>query len=183
MLKIKYCDKCPLAIFNNFVPVSGKLYGIDIMIIGEAPGATEVRRGEVALGKSGKLLKKMLRRYKLLDKCYITNVVKCKPPGNRAPRPTEIAACKPYLLTELKRVKPKLILLMGLTAINTFLPNEKYVKNKAYTFQRYGSIVIGCSYHPSYILRNKQEEVRFNKFFDNASKIYQHFNPYYNRPL
>lgn len=180
---ISYCDKCQLGIFNQFVPVSGQGEGHDIMIIGEAPGATEARRGIPFVGKAGTLLKKHLRYYSLLEKVYFTNIVKCRPPSNRTPTNIERETCIKWLYNEIKIVKPKLILLFGLTAINTFYPNIDYVGDRKYKYGTIKSVVVGCSYHPSYILRNPKEELEFAKFIYKANKIYQRLNPYFIKPI
>lgn len=176
---IHYCDKCHLGIFNGFVPVSGNGEGTDIMIIGEAPGGTEVTKGLPFVGKSGKLLRKYLQQYELQDKCYITNVVKCRPPGNRKPRPDEVNACRGYLIREIAILKPKFIILLGATAINFIYPKVEYVKERAGRFKRHGKVVIGCYYHPSYILQNKEKEPEFKQFIQNCADVYGTINPYF----
>ena len=82
---IHYCDKCHLGIFNGFTPVCGEGESFDIMIIGEAPGVTEKKKGVPFVGKSGKLLRKHLRKYNLEQHSYITNVVKCRPHAKSKP--------------------------------------------------------------------------------------------------
>lgn len=180
---IKFCDKCSLSIFNGFVPVSGDGNGSDIMIIGETPGATEVRKGIPFVGKSGKLLRKILNNNHLLDKTYMTNAVKCRPPQSRTPRDVERTACSVHLLKELSVLKPKIVILLGLTAIRSFYPNEQYVKNKLYTANPFGKLIIFCTYHPSYILQNKDELKTYEQFFDKVSLVYSKLNPYYSKPI
>ena len=176
---IHFCDKCHLGIFNGFTPVCGQGEGRDIMIVGEAPGVTEKTKGEPFVGKSGKLLKKYLNHYGLSEHSYITNVVKCRPPANRKPRDIEIASCRGYLLREIAIVKPKMIILLGATAINFMYPNVAYVKERAGRFKRHGKVIVGCYYHPSYILQNKEKEVNFKEFFANCADIYNYLNPYF----
>ena len=182
-LKIKYCDKCHLGIFNGFVPVSGEGVKNGIMIVGETPGGTEVKRNAMFVGKAGKLLRKVLDEEGLQEHCYFTNVVKCKPPSARSPNDIELTACKPYIMREIQVVKPKLIVLLGLTAIQFIYPNERYVKNTLYRFSTFERLVIGCTYHPSYILRNRDEIDEYRYFFKRVARIYSVLNPYYTKPV
>lgn len=98
-----------------------------VLIIGEGPGEMEDAMGKTVAGKAGELLEKMLLSISL-DKtvnCYITDIVKCKPPMNRAPMPDEISACKGYLEAQIHILKPKMILCMGRTTIQGLLNTEK----------------------------------------------------------
>ncbi len=179
---INYCDNCSLGIFNGFIPVSGKGLGTDIMIIGEAPGVTESKKGEPFVGKSGNLLRKYLDRLGLTEYCYITNGVKCRPPQNRPPRINEINKCRAYLIKEIQLYQPKLIILLGLSAIKSFYPESNYIFPYLYKFTNIGKTIITCSYHPSYIIRNKDKEEAYTNFFNNISILYSSLNPCYFNP-
>ena len=98
----------------------------DWLFVGEGPGADEDARGEPFVGQAGKLLDNMLLALKLKrgNKVYIANIVKCRPPGNRAPEPDEIATCLPYLQRQIALIKPKAIVALGKTAANALLGRE-----------------------------------------------------------
>ncbi len=114
------CRKCPLYKFRNKpVPGEGPLDS-KIMIIGEAPGRYEDISGRPFVGPAGKLLDHLLNLAGLERKeVYITNVVKCRPPKNRDPRPEEIEKCLSYLLRQIKIIKPKMIIALGRISANT----------------------------------------------------------------
>ena len=133
----------------------------DLIVIGEAPGAAEERTGKPFMGESGKILRSELRKNKL-NSVYITNVVKCRPPGNRTPTPEEVKACRPYLEKELEKVDPKFVMTVGVPAtkvmfrgkakINQFHGEMIDMKPFADTTNRN---VIGMpTFHPAYTMRD-----------------------------
>ena len=116
--QISSCQACNLCQARQQVVVGAGVMQPAIMIVGEAPGEQEDRQGLPFVGKSGELLDSMLAaigRHRDRD-VYITNVVKCRPPANRAPRVEEVAACLPFLLAQIKAIQPKIILAMGRSA-------------------------------------------------------------------
>ncbi len=112
--QIVSCQKCPLyKTRKNPVPGEGPLE-TDVMVIGEAPGRNEDEQGRPFVGAAGSLLNKLLEEAGLRrSEVYITNVVKCRPPGNRDPTDEEIRACLPYLIEQIKIIRPKLIIAVG----------------------------------------------------------------------
>jgi uracil-DNA glycosylase family 4 len=126
-----------------------------VAFIGEAPGALEDAQGRPFIGPSGDRLRSLIRRLGLEKDCYITNVVKCRPPENRKPREDELAACRGYLTAELKRIKPRNIVLLGATAIEVATETKRakigmYRGIKNWTWM--GARVI-ATYHPAATLR------------------------------
>jgi uracil-DNA glycosylase family 4 len=126
-----------------------------VVFIGEAPGALEDAQGRPFIGPSGDRLRSLIRRLDLTDDCYITNVVKCRPPDNRKPREDELVACRGYLTAELKRLKPQNIVLLGATAIEVATETKRakigvYRGIKNWTWM--GARVI-ATYHPAATLR------------------------------
>ncbi|MBC8384705.1 MAG: uracil-DNA glycosylase [Candidatus Cloacimonetes bacterium] len=156
-LKIKYsnCQKCLLCEGRiKFVYGEGNP-DAKLMLIGEGPGADENITGRPFVGRAGQLLTKMLQAIKIeREDVYITNVVKCRPPGNRDPLPSEIDSCKPYLDEQISLIKPKLILLLGKIASNSLL--NLNLTLKAYRERTYAvnGIKTYITYHPSALLRN-----------------------------
>jgi len=126
-----------------------------LLIIGEAPGAEEDKQGLPFVGASGELLTKMLSAINLSrEEVFITNIVKCRPPGNRQPNPDEISACKMFLLRQISEINPKLILLLGSVAAKTLLGDDEIsiskIRGRVFKFQNIPCIP---SYHPAYLLR------------------------------
>ncbi len=123
--KIGRCKACPLYKgTNHAVPGSGSA-GADVMFIGEAPGRKEDQTGEPFVGAAGKFLNVMLESIGLRrDDVFITSIIKHRPPDNRDPKPAEIKACVPYLLEQIKLIRPKIIVLLGRHAMGYFLPGR-----------------------------------------------------------
>lgn len=133
----------------------------DWMIIGEAPGAEEDRRGEPFVGRAGKLLDEMLRAVgQPRDKVFIANILKCRPPDNRDPKPAEAAACRNYLERQIALVKPKIILAVGKIAAQYLLGSDATVGKMRGTVHRHGDTPIVVTYHPAYLLRSPAQKAR-----------------------
>lgn len=153
--KSKTCNACSLSnTRKNFVFGAGTAY-TDILVIGEAPGADEDEQGKPFVGAAGQLLTKMLAAINLeRDKIFIANILKCRPPQNRKPNPSEIATCFPLLKKQIDIIKPAAILLLGATAANTVLRNDKSVGSLRGITHYYENIPAIVSYHPSALLRD-----------------------------
>ncbi len=112
--ELQDCQKCPLAEGRTQVVFGTGNADSDLMFVGEAPGFHEDRQGKPFVGQAGKLLDKLLAEIGLERKqCFIANVLKCRPPGNRDPRPDEIDACKDHLLKQIELIQPKVICTLG----------------------------------------------------------------------
>ena len=135
----------------------------DLMIIGEAPGAEEDRRGEPFVGRAGKLLDAMLAAIGLdRSRVYIANILKCRPPGNRNPGVEEAAACRPFLQRQIELVNPRLILSLGAVSAHNLLQTEEAVGRLRRREHRYpgSDIPVRVSYHPAYLLRRPEEKAK-----------------------
>ncbi len=121
--QIAKCEKCPLH-YSRKHPVPGEgSSNAKIMFIGEAPGYHEDRQGRPFVGASGRLLEELLNNVGIQRQdVFITNVVKCRPPGNRDPEPEEIAACRPYLEQQIDIIQPKLIVTLGRFSMQRYFP-------------------------------------------------------------
>jgi len=134
----------------------------DWLVIGEAPGAEEDRKGEPFVGRAGQLLDAMLHAIGLsrASNVYIANVLKSRPPGNRDPRPEEVAACLPYLLRQIELLKPRLMLAVGRIAaqnlLSTDLPLGR-LRGKVHHFGELNTPLV-VTYHPAYLLRNPADK-------------------------
>ena len=153
---IENCKKCNLgSTRNKFVFGSGDP-SADILLVGEAPGQEEDLQGEPFVGRAGKLLDKILKAigYTRDTNIFITNIVKCRPPDNRDPLPSEVEDCSPYLNKQIELIKPKIIVALGKVAGKTFLKKDillKEMRNKTHYFK---SIPLRVTYHPAALLRN-----------------------------
>ena len=149
------CQKCPLGrTRNNFVFGVGSP-NADIVFVGEAPGEKEDKMGEPFVGRAGKLLDKILLAIDLSrENIYICNILKCRPPNNRDPLPSEVELCEPYLKTQLSLINPKLIVSLGRVSACTILKTKEPLKNLRKQIFQYEGIDLMVTYHPAALLRN-----------------------------
>ena len=131
----------------------------DWMIIGEAPGAEEDRRGEPFVGRAGKLLDEMLRAVgRSRDRVFIANILKCRPPNNRDPKAEESAACRGYLQRQIELVEPKIILAVGRIAAQLLLETDEPVGRLRGSRHQLGDTPLVVTYHPAYLLRSPSQK-------------------------
>lgn len=163
--EIRQCTRCPLhRARTNAVPGEGPV-DAPIMFIGEGPGAGEDRQGRPFVGPAGMLLESSLEQIGLTrEDVYITNVVKCRPPGNRDPEPEEIAACKPFLQRQLKLVDPEVVVTLGRFAMERWLPHERITKVHGKAF-RFGKRLVVPMFHPAAVLRRPEWQPAFEQDF------------------
>ncbi len=124
--QVKICEKCQLSFSRkNAVPGTGPA-DTDVLLIGEGPGFYENEQGLPFVGSSGKFLDELLNKAGLdREKVFITNVVKCRPPGNRDPQPEELAACEDYLDRQIAAINPRVIVTLGRFSMAKFMSNVK----------------------------------------------------------
>ena len=171
---IHECQKCPLGKTRTKFVFGVGNPNADILLIGEAPGRDEDLQGEPFVGRAGKLLNDILIAINLeREEVYIANILKCRPPNNRNPEPSEMQTCMPYLHKQIELIKPKLILCLGLIAA-TALFNKKLtlgqLRGNIYEFNGIKTMV---TYHPAALLRNPnwkkgcwQDVRQFRKLYD-----------------
>ena len=157
VLTCNFCD-CDRAIPQ--VVVSRGSPRAKIMIIGEAPGAKEDAIGEPFVGKSGKLLDKLLNLAGIDSKedVYVCNVIKCRPPQNRRPLKEEIKLSIPWLNQQIKLVDPLVIILVGATALEAVLGIRGRISNLRGKWQNLDGRLVMPLFHPAYLLRNPSRE-------------------------
>ncbi len=159
----QHCDRCHRCILGNTrthaVVGRGNLKA-PIMVVGEAPGQNEDETGLPFVGKSGQLLEKILASVDLSTEqyVYIANINKCRPPDNRVPTKDEIAACKPYLLEQIRLVDPKIILLTGATALKSLTGDKQPITKIRGQWLDWEGRLCMPIFHPSYLLRNPSKE-------------------------
>lgn len=148
----------------------------DWLIIGEAPGADEDRQGEPFVGRAGQLLTEMLRAIGLQrEQVYIANILKCRPPDNRDPRPEEIQQCSGYLRSQISLIKPRIILVVGRIAAQSLLKTDTPIgkmRGHRYEFED-STIPVVVTYHPAYLLRSPQEKKKSWNDLKLALKCYK----------
>jgi len=159
---VRECMACPLR-----AGCTQTVFGVgdeqaDWLFVGEGPGADEDARGEPFVGQAGKLLDNMLlaMRLKRGQKVYIANIVKCRPPGNRAPETGEIARCLPYLHRQIELIQPKIIVALGKTAATALLGRDATLGSLRETTHDYHGIPLVITYHPAYLLRSPLEKAK-----------------------
>lgn len=166
----KNCHACPLGNLGRKNVVFGEGNpDTRLLFIGEAPGKDEDEQGRPFVGRSGQLLNKVLEACGISrEDIFITNIVKCRPPNNRLPHPSESSICKSILLyNQIKIIRPKIICTLGSHALQSLIGDEideilKITKVRGKIFKKDGILIIP-TYHPAYILRNKNELETFMK--------------------
>jgi uracil-DNA glycosylase family 4 len=151
--EIKNCKKCPLwKLRKNAVPGEGPA-NAKIILLGQAPGATENLKGIPFCGRAGKFLDHLLKIAEIeRKKIFITSPIKCFPPKNRKPKKEEIKACLPYLKKQIEIINPKYFILLGEIAFSVFFPKEKLNKFRGKWIEKNGKFYFP-TYHPAAGLR------------------------------
>lgn len=169
--RIRVCTRCDLArTRTQAVPGEGNPQA-EVMFIGEGPGYHEDRQGRPFVGPAGQFLIELLARAGLRrDEVFITNVVKCRPPGNRDPLPDEIAACAPYLEEQLAVIQPRVIVTLGRYSMARWFPNEKISRVHGQP-RRIGPYVVVPMYHPAAALHQPALKELVEKDFDKLREI------------
>ena len=159
--KCENCYNCVLGRTRNNIVFSDGSPEAKILLIGEAPGADEDATGIPFVGRAGKLLTNLIEESGLSrqNDFYICNTVKCRPPENRVPADEEKKICEQFLLSQIKIVNPKLIVLCGATSAKSFLGNKiKISRIRGQWFKLFDNIDTTVIFHPSYLLRNHSEK-------------------------
>ena len=153
--KMANCSKCELRATCNRVVFGDGSSQAKLMLIGEGPGQDEDIKGIPFVGRAGQLLDKILEAAELnRQELYIANVVKCRPPNNRLPLPTEVKACRGYLEKQIELIKPSIIVCLGSMATQTVMdPKAKITKMRGTWMERNG-IRMMATFHPAALLRN-----------------------------
>lgn len=159
--EVAACTRCPLHAGRNCTVFGVGDRRARWLIVGEAPGAEEDRRGEPFVGRAGRLLDSMLQAIGLSrDQVYIANILKCRPPDNRNPQPAEVAQCLPYLERQIALLQPSLLLAVGSVAAQNLLATEVPVgrlRGQVHAFGAARTPVV-VTYHPAYLLRAPAEK-------------------------
>ena len=153
--EIADCRRCQLAEGRSNIVFGSGNPDADLVFVGEAPGRDEDLKGEPFVGKAGQLLTRIITAMGLTrEDVYICNVIKCRPPNNRDPLPSEIETCEPFLKGQLDIIKPKVICALGSFASQTLLKSEVRISRLRGQFRDYHGVPLMPTYHPSFLLRN-----------------------------
>ena len=157
--EVSACQACPLHETRTQTVFGVGNENADWLFVGEAPGADEDAQGEPFVGRAGKLLNAMLFALGLArEQVFIANVLKCRPPNNRDPKPEESAACRGYLERQIELVGPKIILAVGRIAAQLLLETDAPVGRLRGSIHRLGNIPLVVTYHPAYLLRSPTQK-------------------------
>lgn len=154
--EFKKCIMCPLSETRTNVVFGAGNPAADLMFVGEAPGFDEDKQGLPFVGAAGQLLTKIIEAMKLTrGDVYIANCLKCRPPQNRNPLPSEVAACNPILAKQIEIVRPRVICALGKFAAQTLLNSEEPISRLRGRFHdREDGVKVMPTFHPAYLLRN-----------------------------
>lgn len=154
--QIAACTRCPALVNNRTQVVPGDgAENAELMFIGEAPGYHEDQQGRPFVGQAGQYLNQLMASINLRrEQVYITNVIKCRPPNNRDPLPTEIQNCYPWLQRQLEIICPKIIITLGRYSVARFFPGKSISKIHG-TAQKQDNIIYFAMYHPAAALHQQ----------------------------
>lgn len=153
------CTKCPLHDTRTKVVFGVGNPDADLMFVGEAPGHDEDVQGEPFVGRAGQLLTKIIEAMGMKrSDVYIANILKCRPPNNRAPVPSEMAACIHFLRRQIRLIRPKILCALGSIAVQGLLKSPERIGALRGKFQEYEGIRLMPTFHPAYLLRNPEEK-------------------------
>ncbi len=175
--EVRQCRKCDLgSLRTNAVPGEGKP-NARIMFVGEGPGADEDAQGRPFVGRAGQLLDKVIAACGLKrSDVFIGNILKCRPPENRDPRPEEIINCLPYLQRQIELINPEIIVALGAHAARTLLNTNKPIGQLRGQFHEYHAglgrppVKLMPTYHTAYLLRNYSQENR-RRVWEDMKKV------------
>ena len=175
--EVRGCRLCPLHATRTQGVLGVGPKRSDWLVIGEAPGAEEDRRGEPFVGAAGQLLDAMLRAIGLdrRTNVYIANVLKSRPPNNRDPKPEEVEACLPYLVRQIALLQPKIMLAVGRIAAQNLLATDAPLGRLRGRVHRFGEqqTPLVVTYHPAYLLRTPTDKRKAWEDLKFARSVYQ----------
>lgn len=163
------CTRCPLYEGRTQVVHTVGNYQSDLMFIGEAPGADEDAKGEPFVGRAGQLLNKIIEAIGMKrEEVCIGNINRCRPPGNRQPTLPEAHTCKPFLLREIAVIRPKVIVVLGNTALHNLLDTKVGITRMRGQFHEYYGVKVMPTFHPAYLLRDPSKK---REVWDDMKKV------------
>ena len=177
---VQQCDKCLLSKTRTNIVFGEGNRNADIMCIGEGPGYYEDQQARPFVGKSGQLLDKILDvcGFTRQEHVFIGNIVKCRPPNNRDPLPEERETCIPYLYKQIELIDPKIIILLGATALKGLIDSNARITKVRGEWMQWNNKLVMPTFHPSALLRNeKLKRPAWEDFKKVVSKYRELVNP------
>jgi uracil-DNA glycosylase family 4 len=163
------CLRCPLHEGRTQVVHTVGNMNADLMFVGEAPGADEDAKGEPFVGRAGQLLNKIIEAIGMKrEEVAIGNINRCRPPGNRQPTLPEAHTCKPFLLREIAVIRPKVIVVLGNTALHNLLDTNVGITRMRGQFHEYFGVKVMPTFHPAYLLRDPSKK---REVWDDLKKV------------
>jgi len=157
--ELRNCRRCELHRGRTHMVFGAGCPEARLVFVGEGPGYEEDKQGHPFVGAAGKLLNRILAAMHLnREDVYICNIVKCRPPNNRNPRPEEIATCTPFLRRQIRAIDPEYICALGKFAAQTLLQTDIPISKLRGRFHDYHGIPVMPTYHPAYLLRNPEKK-------------------------
>lgn len=174
---IKDCKKCKLCTNRNNIVFGTGNKEATLMIIGEGPGADEDKEGIPFVGKAGQLMDKAFDGIGIKrEEIYIANIVKCRPPSNRVPEGDEAEACLDYLRNQVVLIKPKIIVLLGSTALKNILGKDYSITASRGKWIEKKGIMYMPTWHPAALLRDENKKIEFWRDLKEVKKQYDSIN-------
>ena len=168
------CTRCPLYQGRTKIVHTTGNFEADLMFVGEAPGADEDASGEPFVGRAGQLLNKIIEAIGLeREDVAIGNINRCRPPGNRQPTLPEAETCKPFLLREIAVIRPKVIVVLGNTALHNLLETKVGITKLRGQFQDYFGVKVMPTFHPAYLLRDPSKK---REVWEDMKKVRDYLN-------
>jgi uracil-DNA glycosylase len=153
------CTRCALHKGRNKIVFGVGNPAARLMFVGEGPGADEDAQGEPFVGRAGQLLNNMIAAMGLKrEECYIANIVKCRPPGNRTPEPDEANTCSPFLFRQIDVVRPQVLVALGATAATYLLGARQPLAGLRGRVHAYRGLSLIVTYHPAFLLRDPRQK-------------------------
>ena len=170
--RVRACTLCDLhKLRTQAVPGEGN-WEAELMFIGEGPGRDEDLQGRPFVGRAGQLLRKIIAAMTFReDEVYITNMVKCRPPENRVPHDDEIEACSRYLIRQIELIRPKVIVTLGKTPTDHFVPGREGMTARRGRFGSFIGIPVMPTFHPSYLVRNEGNRELKRMVWEDMQKV------------
>jgi uracil-DNA glycosylase len=168
------CTRCKLHLHRTNIVFGEGNPQADLVFIGEGPGADEDATGRPFVGRAGQLLEKIIGAIGMKrEDCYISNVVKCRPPGNRTPERDEVATCEQFLFRQLAFIRPKVIVALGSPAFQCLLRTKETISKSRGQWREWNGIKIMPTFHPAYLLRTPEKK---REVWEDMKKVRDYLN-------
>ncbi|MFZ0213551.1 MAG: uracil-DNA glycosylase [Candidatus Acidiferrales bacterium] len=166
------CKRCKLCEQRTNIVFGAGNANAELVFVGEGPGHDEDIQGLPFVGRAGKLLTQMIDAMGLRrDDVYICNVVKCRPPQNRAPEPDEVETCSPFLFRQLAVIRPKAVVCLGATAFQSLMGSKQSISRLRGQWLEFRGVPMMATYHPAYLLRNPNAK---GEVWEDLKKVMAH---------